>query len=121
MKHPKWASTLVQKTIEDFLKLNFKEKKEKMLVIVENLKSTDAVFARVYDIIQNNPNVKEDFLVGIYKDLMYFADASKNRESEEKESKLNNIQKKIEEMSQKETVEREKEQLEVNDLIKNIK
>jgi hypothetical protein len=107
--------------IEDFLKLDFKEKKEKMLVIIENLKSTDAVFARVYDIIQNNPNVKEDFLVGIYKDLMYFADASKKHKSEEKMSTLNNIQKKIEEINQKETAEREKEQLEIDDLIKNIK
>jgi len=88
--------------------------------MLEQLKDSDQVFLDLFALLQKSENLDTDFLTGTYEDILEFADAIANYNTVNKEKILSSLQNKLQEMHEREKKEREIEQQEVDELIKNI-
>jgi len=88
-----------------------------MINITKSLDWSHPVFSQISDILEKNKNITEEFLIGIYEDLMYFADAIEQNKKQDAFSRLWSLQDKLEQLRKQEEQERGKDQKEADDMI----
>ncbi len=106
--------------VQEFSKLDFQKQKEKLIVMIEQIKNSDPMFLDLFTLLQNGENIDSEFLVEIYQNIMEFWQAIQTYNTAKQQSVLLSIQKKLQEMHEIEKKEREIEQQEIEELIKNI-
>jgi len=104
------------KKIEEFKKLSFKEKYEKVLKMVEMLKWDD-LFDSFYELLLNlKEDVSEDLLVNIYSMIIEALVWLEKDDKEKETNKMKKLKEKLLKIRQQEQAQQE----DVEDLLKNI-
>jgi len=106
--------TTIQERLDEFKALSFDDQKARLLQMLDWLKAADDLFAKLADIVQNNPKVDLDFLSWTYQDIITFADAITESNKQNAEGALVSLQDKIKRLHEIEDAERIKENPEWN-------
>ncbi len=106
--------------VQEFSKLSFQEQKEKLIVMIEQIKDADTMFLDLFTLLQKGENIDSNFLVDIYHDIMEFGQAIQTYNTTKQQIVLLSLQKKLQEIHEREKKERTIEQQEIEELIKNI-
>lgn len=110
----------ISSSVQEFSKLTFEKQKEKLIAMLEQIKDSDPMFLDLFALLQKGENLDSDFLIGIYQDIMEFGQAIQTYNKTQQQTALSSIQNKIQEMHEREAKERATEQIEIDELIKNI-
>ena len=101
----------LEKKVNEFKKLSFKDKKAKILKMLEILKWSVSLFDDLYNIVNNLENISEDLLISIYSTIQSAIENMDNEKIKNDIAKMEKIKKrlqKIKEMEEKEKDDPEK-------------
>ena len=105
----------LEKKVNEFKKLSFKDKKAKILKMLEILKWSVSLFDDLYNIVNNLENVSEDLLVSIYSTIQSaienIIDNDKLKDNINSMEKVRKRLQKIKEMEEKEEKNNDPEKL----------
>lgn len=104
----------LQERLNEFKALSLDNQKSRLLQMLDWLKAADDLFAKLFDIVQNNPRVDSDFLSWTYQDIITFADAITESDKQKAQGALTSLQEKIKRLHEIEDAERIKENPEGN-------
>jgi hypothetical protein len=85
-----------------FKQLPLKEKKEKLIVMVWMLENSHPTFARLLLVLENNRMVNDEFVDGIYEDIMTFGENIQTIQEHISNKKISEITAKLEHIAQQE-------------------
>ncbi len=111
----------IQSAIQEFEKMDVVQQKEKLLYMLEQIKNSDQVFLDIFTLLsKDQTNIDQKFLIGIYGDILVFAEAIATYNSSNKEKSLMALQKKLQAMHEEEMKDRDQEQKDIEVLLQKI-
>jgi len=83
--------------VKAFEQLSLSDKKGKLKNMIEyaKLQRVDIVFVYLYDNMETNNKIDDQFCIGVYKDILWLAKDLKDLSIKDHEQKIVNIKKKI--------------------------
>ncbi len=93
----------------EFNQQSIEKKKEILILIMEPLGSSNEVFPRLVTQIKTNPSISDEFLVGIYHEVMEYGRFLEEHGKEVANSNVQKLQAKLESLRRQEELEREQE------------
>lgn len=106
--------------VQAFNKMELSKQKEKLLVMLEQIKDSDPMFLELYNIINTRADLDINFLTGTYQDILELGKAVVEYNTEKQQTKLSALQEKLKTLYEREKQERIIELQEAENLIKNI-
>ncbi len=113
----KKLSNEILKLVEQFKILSFDDKKKKLLNVIEAIWSERDSLMQVKDAILNNSFVDDEFLDGVYTDIMSFADAIQQWNKKKAMESLKNSQTYLKKLHDREEAEKVEEEKELEDML----
>jgi len=109
---------MIEPRVQEFAELTFEKQKEKMIVMLSNLKDDEWFFQKVLKVVQENNKMTSEILVWIYEDILKFAEDLKNIDKQWQLESIQRIKNKMDRMRAQEKMERDEEN--PDDLLENI-
>ncbi len=109
---------MIESRVQEFAELAFEKQKEKMIAMLSELKDDEWFFQKVLKVVQGNDKITSEILVGIYQDILEFAEEIKKIDKEWQLAVIQNIKNKMDRMRAQEEIEREEES--PDNLLENI-
>ncbi len=107
----------VIKLLWNFQVLSFDDKKKKLLNVIKAIWSERDSLMQVKDAILNNSFVDDEFLDGVYTDIMSFADAIKQWNKKKAMQSLQDSQNYLKQLHKREQKEKEQEEWELENML----
>lgn len=100
-----------QKNFEDFLKLEYNERKAIVIYLLKDLieKNSDETFINIHNYLENLSEIDEELVNAVYENIIFWISNFEKEVWELLIQNLQNINKKIEKIREKEKNEIEKE------------
>lgn len=110
----------INQQMDYFNKLNYEEKKQHLLKMLEKIKDKHEIFFKSYETISMATKVEEVDLISVYKLIFEVSNWLENNKKASDEQISNNIKIYIDKLREKERIIREKEQEEAEQLLESI-
>lgn len=98
----------LEKKVNEFKKLSFENKREKVLKILEILKWSESLFDDLYKIITNIKNISEELLISIYASIESTIENIDNDKLKNDIDSMGKVRKRLQKIKEMEEEEEEK-------------
>ena len=110
----------VQKQMEYFTNLNYEEKKQHLLKMLDKIKGKHPVFQRSFDTLNTAHKVTESSMMSVYKLIFDVSNWLENNKKATEKELVQKMWSYIDRLREEERIIREREQQEVDQLLENI-
>lgn len=113
-------SNELEQLLNKFKELSLEDKKQKLLNVITSIQTTNKTLNDIEEAIKINSHVDDEFLDGVYIDIMYFADMLQKWDKEKAIQWLQKSQEYLKNLQRMEAQEHKQEESELEWMLSEI-